>query len=263
MGLFSKLFMSLGFGEAKIETIFDDDSVRQGGDLTGIICLRGGSSDIKFDGIFVELFGEYLSGEEDDVVLETAKIGELQLAEDFVLEEDADVELPFSLSLPPNAPITTKDLLSEDDKSNVYMRTSLKVDFADDPEDFDRINVYPSREVETVILALTQGLEFALIETQTILYHDEIIQEFEFVPREDSDYKKYLDEIECYFFHVDGGIKVCMEIDKRVRNFSTAFLDAFDMDETYKTLFIPIEDLQEGPTRVAILMDRFIYEYAQ
>ncbi|WP_010168328.1 hypothetical protein [Candidatus Epulonipiscium viviparus] len=54
-----------------------------------------------------------------------------------------------------------------------------------------------------------------------------------------------------------------MEIDKRVRNFSTAFLDAFDMDETYKTLFIPIEDLQEGPTRVAILMDRFIYEYAQ
>nr|WP_010168329.1 sporulation protein [Candidatus Epulopiscium viviparus] len=157
MGLFSKLFMSLGFGEAKIETIFDDDSVRQGGDLTGIICLRGGSSDIKFDGIFVELFGEYLSGEEDDVVLETAKIGELQLAEDFVLEEDADVELPFSLSLPPNAPITTKDLLSEDDKSNVYMRTSLKVDFADDPEDFDRINVYPSREVETVILALTQA----------------------------------------------------------------------------------------------------------
>ncbi|OON94125.1 MAG: hypothetical protein ATN31_04385 [Candidatus Epulonipiscioides saccharophilum] len=264
MGLFSNFLLATGISDnAKIEAVFYNESVRQGGELTGVIQLTGGSINIDFNGIFLEIEAEYVEEEDGELHVKSAVIDELELSGEFTLDEESLVELPFSIRLPRNIPITAKIILSKEDRSTLYLKTILKVPMADDPSDADKIVIYPSKNLECVLIALTRNMDFQLTETNSILYKEEIIQEFEFKPNPDSPYASFLEELECFFLHEEDGLKVYMEIDRRARNFTTAFLEVLDLDETFKSVFIDADTLKAGPDAVAELLDSLVNEYAE
>lgn len=260
MGLFTNAFIAMGIGSADVETMLETKSVRQGEEIQGRIYLQGGSKDLEFDGISLELYGKCAKESDDD--LELVKLGEIVVAESFVLAEETEEYLNFSIALPRNIPITSEHLITHD-RSQVYLETKLDLPFAVDPTDVDYLEIFPSRDVEIIMEALIDKLGFSLIETETRPYKDEILQEFEFKPTSESPFKEYLDEIECCFFHVDSGINLFIEIDRRARDVGSSILEMLDMDETHKIVFISNEHLDEGSSHIAELLGDYISNYAR
>lgn len=260
MGIFTNAFIAMGIGSADVETILETKSVRQGEEINGRIYLQGGSKDLEFNGISLELYGKLSVEGEDD--LQLVKISEIVISESFTLAEETEEYLNFSIALPRNVPITSEHLINHD-RNKVYLETKLDLPFAVDPTDVDYLEIFPSHDIETIFTALIDKLGFRLSESETVIYKDEILQEFEFKPTSDSRYQEYLDEIECCFFHVDGGIEMFIEIDRRARNAGSSILEMLDMDETHKIVFISNEHLDEGSSHIADLLDDYISKYSR
>lgn len=220
--VFKRLLGSLGVGGPTVDTVLDSGPVRPGGALTGQVRLKGGDADFDIEHITLELVArveaEHEGGESEGV----AVFDRATVAGGFRLAEGEVREVPFTITLPWETPVT--ELYGQALGIVLGVRTELAVAGAKDKGDLDQLNVAPLPVQEAILEALGQlgfgfksaDLEYGRINGtgQRLPFYQEI--EVTPAPR----YAHQVNEIELTFLATPGGMDVVLEADKRGGLFS-------------------------------------------
>lgn len=254
MSFFKKALASFGVGNAQVDTVLDNSTFRAGDTLTGRVEVKGGDVAQNIDAISLLLYTTYTkelndSKFEDEVVLER-----LQVSQPFTINAKEYKEIPFSLTLPYETPITMG-------KTRVWVHTGLDIAMAIDPTDKDFISVEPSILV-TEVLNAVQALGFRLrevaCEAAPARYRNRypFVQEFEFVPTS-GHFRGRLDELEVMFLSQSAhSVELLLQIDRKVRGLSSLFAEALDMDESFVRLSVSSQDIPSLTTKLQQLLSK-------
>lgn len=245
MSIFNKILASIGIGSAKVDTHLTDDRVTPGGMLEGEIHLEGGDIEQDIDGIYLLIATKYKKETDDATYDVECILLKHQVSEGFHLQPKQQKKMHFVVQVPYQTPLSFGH-------QEVYIRTGLDIKQAIDPTDWDRLQVSPNRYMQQVFNAL-ESLGFHLHKSECE-YHRysspyPFIQEFEFKPS--HHYRDQFDELEVIFLMQPNRLTVRFEIDRRARGLSGLFAEAMDMDESYASLHLTPEDLEQ-PIEVLI-----------
>ncbi|WP_225826331.1 sporulation protein [Streptomyces naphthomycinicus] len=220
--VFKRLLGAIGVGGPSVDTVLDGGAALPGGDLTGRVLLRGGGSAVEIEHIGLELIArveaEHAEGEsEGAVAFERFTVGG-----GFRLGEQEERELPFSVRLPWETPVT--ELYGQPLGIVLGVRTEVAVAGARDKGDLDPLAVRPLPVQEAVLEAFGQlgsgfrsaDLEYGRIGStgQQLPFY----QEIELTPP--PGYAHAVNEIELTFLASPAGVEVVLEADKRGGPFS-------------------------------------------
>ncbi|MDX3610531.1 sporulation protein [Streptomyces sp. FL06-04B] len=220
--VFKKLLGALGVGGPSVDTVLQPGPALPGGVVSGEVRLRGGGTDVTVDRISLLLVArvEREGQEEEDegtVVLERFTVGG-----GFRLAEEADHTVPFTLTLPWEAPIT--ELHGQHLGPVLGIRTELEIAGARDKGDLDALAVGPLPAQEAILEAFGQ-LGYAFRSADLELGHIRgtgqrlpCYQEIEILPP--AGHAHAVNEIEVTFIAAPGGLEVVIEADKRAGFFS-------------------------------------------
>ncbi|MGR5331497.1 sporulation protein [Photobacterium damselae] len=147
--MFTKLKASLGIGGAKVDTIVDNSVLYQGETLHGTIHIHGGEVTQQVDAIHLKLNTEVQVETEQNSHYEVLTLGSLQLTDSFEIEAHQQLEIPFTLALHDETPITA--LNASHNQSHVWIETTLDLNFAIDPQDRDYLEIKPLPVVEKIL----------------------------------------------------------------------------------------------------------------
>ncbi|KOX02947.1 sporulation protein [Streptomyces sp. NRRL B-3648] len=215
--VFKRLLGAIGVGGPSVDTVLDGGAALPGGALAGRVLLRGGGAAVEVEHIGLELIArveaEHAEGEsEGTVVFERFTVGG-----GFRLGEHAERELPFSVPLPWETPVT--DLHGQPLGIVLGVRTEVAVAGARDKGDLDPLAVRPLPVQEAVLEALgglgfgfrSADLEYGRIggTGQQLPFY----QEIELTPP--PQYAHAVGEIELTFLASPTGVEVVLEADRR------------------------------------------------
>lgn len=157
MGL-KRLLARLGAGSAEVETILDVEEVQPGGTIQGRVHLLGGEVEQTIQHVTVGLearaaieAGDELQGEIGDQSPFRSQL----LAEDFTLRAHQAAQLPFSMPVPWECPVT---MLGGSSLPGVQvgLTTELAIAHSIDRGDLDMIEVHPLVPQELLLAALVR-----------------------------------------------------------------------------------------------------------
>ncbi|MFJ3801428.1 sporulation protein [Streptomyces sp. NPDC090088] len=221
--VFKRLLGAIGVGGPSVDTVLDSGVVVPGGAVSGRVWLKGGSAAVEIEHIGLELLArveaEHEDGEsEGAVVFERFTVGG-----GFRLCEEEEREVPFSVPVPWETPVT--ELYGQPLGIVLGVRTEVGVAGARDKGDLDPLTVGPLPVQEAVLEALGQlgfgfrsaDLEYGRIggTGQRLPFYQEI--ELTPAPR----YAHAVNEIELTFLASPAGLEVVLEADKRGGPFSS------------------------------------------
>ncbi|MFJ3772979.1 sporulation protein [Streptomyces sp. NPDC090075] len=221
--VFKRLLGAIGVGGPSVDTVLDSGVVVPGGAVSGRVWLKGGSAAVEIEHIGLELLArveaEHEDGEsEGAVVFERFTVGG-----GFRLGEEEEREVPFSVPVPWETPVT--ELYGQPLGIVLGVRTEVGVAGARDKGDLDPLTVGPLPVQEAVLEALGQlgfgfrsaDLEYGRIggTGQRLPFYQEI--ELTPAPR----YAHAVNEIELTFLASPAGLEVVLEADKRGGPFSS------------------------------------------
>ncbi|WNQ08973.1 sporulation protein [Paenibacillus aurantius] len=257
--MFNKFLAKIGIGSAEIDTVLEQTHYTPGDEVRGEIRLRGGSVEQQIETIALSVMTEYIKESNDNKYHQRAEIARIHVTPPFLLQAGEGREIPFSFRLPARTPLTLG-------RTPVWIRTELEIQGAVDPSDNDRIEVYPSAEMRTVLDGVEEaGFRFRKAECEYTAHLGgglPFLQEFEFTPT--GRFRGRLDEVEIMFVGQDeGGIDLLLQIDRRARGLSSLFAEAFDMDESFVRLRLSSGELAGGPHAVAGTLSGIIERYAK
>lgn len=230
MSFMKRMLSSIGIGAAKVDTTLEDEPFAPGETIDALVTITGGEVETQVDDIYFSLHTSYEEERDDKTVNCTALLDKIKLHDGFVLAPGEQVEVPVSLQLPWDTPLTLG-------KTKVWIRTGLDVKQALDPGDTDYIQVVPDLLIGSLFEAL-ESLGFTLVEATcegvAEYRHGErpFVQEFEFKPAQ-GPFAHQLDELEIVCFQLDDGLEVLMEIDRKVRGLGSLLAELTDTDESY------------------------------
>lgn len=215
--VFKRLLGAIGVGGPSVDTVLDGAAALPGGALTGRVMLRGGGSAVEIEHIGLELVArveaEHEEGEsEGAVAFERFTVGG-----GFRLGEHEERELPFSVPLPWETPVT--ELHGQPLGIVLGVRTEVAVAGARDKGDLDPLAVRPLPVQEAVLEAFgrlgfgfrSADLEYGRIggTGQRLPFY----QEIELTPA--AQYAYALNELELTFLSSPTSVEVVLEADKR------------------------------------------------
>lgn len=247
--MFKSLFKKLGFGNVEVDARLHGGMVRQGGNLTGDVFIKGASEATTVDEIYLRVMTEYTREGEDYETRKDCELAKYKLSDRMNIGANEQKSIPFSIPLPYETPVTTAGW------NRVYLQTTLETSAIFDPNDTDPISVAPHPHTETVLNAL-QSLGFQLFKvdceyTSRFGGRYPFVQEFEFYAG--GEFRGRLDELEAYLRPSEHGIEVVFQIDKR----GGMFTEMFGMDEKYTGITLSAHDLQ-NPNLPGILRDQIV-----
>ncbi|MBQ0827547.1 sporulation protein [Streptomyces tagetis] len=220
--VFKRLLGSLGVGGPTVDTVLDPGAARPGGALSGRVHLVGGASDVEIEHVTLELVArveaEHEGGESEGVVAFDRHV----IAGAFRLAAEERREVPFTLALPWETPVT--ELYGQPLGIVLGVRTELAVAGARDKGDLDPLTVAPLPAQEAILEALGQlgfGFRSADLEYGRIGGTGQQLpfyQEIELSPA--PQYAHQVNEIELTFLATPAGLEVVLEADKRGGLFS-------------------------------------------
>ncbi|SFF15870.1 sporulation-control protein [Actinacidiphila alni] len=244
---FKKMLASLGAGGASVETELHQADVTPGGVVHGSVRIQGGSVDQRIQGLTVGLQARVEVDRKDaqgneteyhqNIEFHTQRIGG-----EFVVQPGAVHDVPFSLEVPWEAPVTMfmgRQLTG----MHVGVTTELQIARAVDKGDLDPVNIHPLPAQDALLEAFGRlGFAFrsADLEKGTLRQTRQRLpfyQEIEFkVPQQ----YKGLSEVEVTFVADGREMDVVLEMDKKPGLFSTGSdthrsftmnLDAFEQTD--------------------------------
>jgi sporulation-control protein len=221
--VFKRLLGAVGVGGPSVDTVLDGGPVVPGGVLSGRVWLKGGSAAVEVEHIGLELLArveaEHEEGEsEGAVVFERFTVGG-----GFRLGEQEEREVPFSVPLPWETPVT--ELYGQPLGIVLGVRTEVGVAGTRDKGDLDPLTVRPLPVQEAVLESLGQlgfGFRSADLESGRIGGTGQRLpfyQEVELTPA--PQYAHAVNEIELTFLASPAGLEVVLEADKRGGLFSS------------------------------------------
>ncbi|OAS15079.1 sporulation protein [Paenibacillus oryzisoli] len=253
MSFFKKMMAKVGIGNLDIDTQFHTEDFIPGELVEGVIIAKGGSIEQKVDKIYFQIMTEYrkpspTQSDPNFTVRETVVIANILLGESFVFEPGESIEIPFQFVLPHETPMSIG-------VSKIWIRTGMDIDNAVDPSDRDNIDVLAHPHTAVIFEALAE-LGFHLHEAENEYYPQRnyylpFIQNFEFVPYQNSAYRSSVDEIELVFYPNENGVEVLLEFDRKARGFNGLLAEMLDRDESHHRYFFSREELEEGIEAVA------------
>ena len=213
---FRGMMARLGSGGARVETVLDRPETTPGGAVTGIVHVVGGNvaQDVTEVRVALQATVEVESG--DSSWREEATFGTAAVAGAGRLEPGQRSQVPFSLPVPWQCPITAIDGWHLRGM-RVGLRTRVDLPGSVDPGDLDPVTVLPLPVQRTVLHAL-DGLGFAFrgadVEKGRIRGSElPFYQEVEFAPP--SGLRGRVNELEVTFLADPQGVDVVLEVDRR------------------------------------------------
>lgn len=233
MGFLKKMLVAVGVGNASVDAQVHSNTVRVGGQVTGVIVVRGGAIEQRIERINLGLATRYKA---DDNYM-THQLSREQVVPGFNLRPGEVREFPFSISVPVNTPLSLPG-------TQVWLATDADIAGAVDPGDQDHLQILPSAEAETLIAA-AQRLGFNLSGSEVEYHHGQIVQELAFRPP----YGQYnIAEIEMMMFPSMGGLDVILEVDRRATGMASFFTSEFEQRGRWH---LSAQTLAQGPDAVA------------
>jgi sporulation-control protein len=213
---FRGMMARLGSGGARVETVLDRPETTPGGAVTGTVHVVGGNlaQDVTEVRVALQATVEVESG--DSSWREEATFGTAAVAGAGRLEPGQRSQVPFSLPVPWQCPITAIDGWHLRGM-RVGLRTRVDLPGSVDPGDLDPVTVLPLPVQRTVLQAL-DGLGFAFrgadVEKGRIRGSElPFYQEVEFAPP--SGLRGRVNELEVTFLADPQGVDVVLEVDRR------------------------------------------------
>ncbi|WP_281883686.1 sporulation protein [Paenibacillus sp. YYML68] len=257
MSFFKKVLASVGIGSAKVDTQLDQSQVEVGGELSGVVKVEGGQTEQHVDRIYLYVKTSYIKEENDQKISYEAVVGKFLLSESFTVRTGERKDIPFSLTLPEQMPVTLRN-------APLWLETGLDIDNALDPKDRDYFQVLPNANMQTVLDAL-DILGFRLREVTNeyasrLGGHLPFVQEFEFVPT--THFRGQLDELEVLFFPRGDDLELLLQIDRRARGLRGLFAEGMGLDESFVRVSVPGSELRQGAQAVAGQLRELISRYS-
>ncbi len=228
--MFKKMLASFGIGAARVDTRLYEDTAVPGGTLQGEVTMRGGDITQQIDQVYLRLETVYRREINDRPTNQACVLAEYPIVDQFVLEPGQVRQVPFTIQLPLQTPLTIGHV-------PVFVRTGLAITAAADPHDTDQLRINPDAMQSRVFDALSRlGFQLRQVENE---YNSRwrgpypFVQEFEFRPS--GAYASRLQELELVFVRQEGGLEVLLELDKRLRGLGRLFAD-LDLHERYARL---------------------------
>ncbi|UKS30508.1 sporulation protein [Paenibacillus sp. HWE-109] len=261
MAFFKKMLARVGIGNIDLDTQFHTEEFIPGEIVEGVIIAKGGSVEQKVDRIYFQIMTEYVKPVETDsnrdgrvevrMQKENVVVANILLGESLIFAPGQTIEIPFDFVLPHETPISIG-------VSPIWVRTGMDIDNAIDPSDRDDIEVLAHPHVAVIFEALEE-LGFHLHKAENEYYpqanyHLPFIQNFEFIPYQNGEYRSSVDEVELIFYPDEDGVEIILEFDRKTRGFKGLMADMLDLDESRERYYFDAEELEEGAESVA---DRF------
>ncbi|MGI2326859.1 sporulation protein [Planococcus sp. YIM B11945] len=225
MSFFDKVKASAGIGNAKVDTIVNGASVKQGGQVAGEVRILGGAVEQQINAIYLAVETSVLIEHDDRKYRQDMEIQRHKVSEGFVIGAKEEKVIPFSFALSYETPMTVG-------KTEVWLNTVLDVPFAVDPKDRDYLQVGGTDAAET-LLAAVQQLGFttkAVTNLKSRQTKSGVVQEFEFYPG--SDFRRHFSELELLLLSDATGTSVYIEMDHKAKGLGGLLAQALDMDES-------------------------------
>ena len=213
---FRGMMARLGSGGARVETVLDRPETTPGGAVTGTVHVTGGTVAQEVTEVRVALQATVEVESGDSSWREEAVFGTAAVAGAGRLEPGQQYQVPFSLPVPWQCPITAIDGWHLRGM-RVGLRTRVDIPGSVDPGDLDPVTVLPLPVQRTVLHAL-DGLGFAFrgadVEKGRIRGSDlPFYQEVEFAPPHEL--RGRINELEVTFLADPSGVEVILEADRR------------------------------------------------
>ncbi|SEN79597.1 sporulation-control protein [Mesobacillus persicus] len=255
MSLFNKALASIGIGSAQVDTKLEQDTVVPGGEIRGVVHIKGGSTEQKVDEIYLALNTTYLKESNDRKFNVPVVVDRFRLNEPFTVGPGETKEIPFSFILPLDVPISIG-------RSKIWVTTSLDIKNAVDPTDKDYLKVVPNKLMDSVLTAV-EDLGFRLREADCeqapyrLRKRLPFIQEFEYVPVMGS-FRGKLDELELVFFPAsENEVEIFMQVDRRARGLGGFLSEALEMDESNIRFTVTSSDLPNLKEKLESTINRY------
>ncbi|MTE21429.1 sporulation protein [Streptomyces sp. TRM43335] len=219
--VFKRLLGSLGVGGPTVDTVLEEGAVLPGGTLSGRVHLRGGSADFDIEHIGLELVARVEAETDGGEHEGTVAFGRFTVGGGFRLAEGAEHNVPFTVTLPWETPVT--ELHGQPLGVALGVRTELAVAGAKDKGDLDPLAVRALPAQEAILEAFGQlgfGFKSADLEYGHIRGTGQQLpfyQEIELTPS--PRYAHAVNEIEVTFLANPAGVEVVLEADKRGGSF--------------------------------------------
>ncbi len=233
MSDFKKIFASIGFGAATVDTVLYQERVWPGGTLSGEVRIKGGDVTQQIEDIYFYISTRYVHGRNRQHYCNYDLV-RYCLHKTLTVYDGSYRVIPFSVSVPYETPLTYPS-------TPVFLRTGLDIHHAIDPKDTDTITVAPTPLMERCLKCVEAlGLYLKSVECE---YYRSIgrtvpfVQEFEYAPG--HRYQEYAKEIELMFFPGPKTLDVVFEIDRRARG----VMDLLENRELYTSLRLNETDL--------------------
>ncbi|MFI7418353.1 sporulation protein [Nonomuraea sp. NPDC049684] len=213
--VFRKLMAAFGAG-VEVDTVLTDTTVRPGSPLRGVVHFRGGGSDYKVEGIYLDLTAVVEVESGDNEYKTTYSFLRQQVAGTFQLASGAQHQQPFEIMVPWETPISAiggHPLHG----MRLGVQTELALAGAIDKGDLDPLFVSPLPAQEHVIAALDRlgfGFKKADLERGT-LYGSTMpfFQEIEYYAG--GQWRRHFNELELTFIAGPRQMDVILEADQR------------------------------------------------
>ena len=229
--MFKKILSSIGIGAATVDTRLEESRCTPGGELNGVVHIKGGSVEQSVDRIYIFFNTLYKHEVNDKSTYSTFTIVKIQLNEaPFLIGPDEVKEIPFTIHVPFNTPLSIS-------QSKSWIETGLDIAQAVDPKDQDAITVQPNA-AQQVVLDAVEGLGFRLKKADTEMLPARhrsnrlpIAQELEYSAH-GSRFGRKLDEVEVVILQEEDTIELLVQVDRSVHDLGSLFADLTGTDET-------------------------------
>lgn len=246
--MFKNFMASLGIGSSKIDLVLGKQEYRIGEAVNGYLSIRPGKVDQQVNVIRVHF--NFETRHEDKT--HKYSVGSVNLPGFTIQGGGQPMQIPFQYQIPWHIPITRPGI-------RYYFSSELDIDMAVDPTDKDNVVIHPDLAMETVMRALG-ALGFQ--EKWASGSIDTHGQEFEYHPA--GFLAGQIEELEIYYVHEEYGLRLYMEMDKRLRGLSGLIAHSLDLNEKRTSLFIPYEQINactgEQVAHTANLLQNFLQQ---
>jgi sporulation-control protein len=258
MSFFNRILASIGIGGTKVDTRLEDSRYYPGDEVRGAVYIQGGSMEQRIEGIYLHLLTRYVREKDDHKMTYTEALAKYRLSGAIQVRPNEQLEVPFAITLPLNTPSTF-------DRVQVWVKTSLDIENAVDPDDDDALQIMPHPHAGVVLEAIEElGFRIRKVDNEYAPRYGRglpFVQEFEFQPG--GAYYGRLDELEAIFYPTDDGVEVLLEIDRRARGFMGFLEEAMEADERRQVVRFDRSELQRGSGYVAAKLDEVIRYHAR
>lgn len=243
MSFLRRALASIGIGAAQVDTVLDTDHAQPGGTVTGTVYVRGGNQTQKIEHVYLSLMTRYLRKVGDDEHSHDHALSETRVQEGFEIAAGGSRELPFSLPVPWETPLSVG-------KSSVWVKTGLSVSVAVDPSDRDALRVEPTPEMQRVLEGV-ERLGFYLYKADNEYSRHArgrfpFVQELEFRPG--GRYGGRMKELELIMRPDPSGVEVLLEVDLRARGLMGMLMEEFDFNERFAHVRFSNDELGQPST---------------